>query len=258
MKLISALTIFISTFTLISCSTNSGKTEVVDKESSTIESSTIEEPKTTPAVCIWDQIAVRETPSSKGKYITSLSVGESLESLGVDSLDTKRTYTKVKLGDGTIGWSIKDFVIANGQVATFLNDNSLFKRPDLLTKTENSFSQMDIVAITSDQEEWVEIIGKRKDGEWIESGWVKKSSLSLNSLDVAVAKFGRQALEMNELDEQIEALKELIENNDFSSSNFIPSLQENLDVLLNAGQDPLGVELDSTSILEKSPIDSIQ
>ena len=147
----------------------------------------------TKAVCVWDQVSVRATPGPKGKWLTSISAGEILEYLGGDTTvtsDKKRTYTQVRLSDGTEGWSQKDFIIENGEVAVFLENNVIYKRPDLLTKSDKSFSQMDIVAIKSVQDDWVEVTGKRKEGTWLDSGWLKGSKLSKDATDVAVAKFG--------------------------------------------------------------------
>lgn len=101
MKLILPFCLIILFF---ACSTTEEKSTDVEE---TVGEATEVEEKT--AVCIWDKVAVRETPSSKGKWKTSLSVGEVLTSLGEEAIDTlakNRKYTKVRLGDGTEGQSV--------------------------------------------------------------------------------------------------------------------------------------------------------
>ena len=188
----------------------------------------------TKAVCIWNEVSVRATPDAKGKWLTSISIGEALEYLGEDAPDAqdpKKTYTRVKLTDGTEGWSRKDFIIENGEVAVFLENNAIYKRPDLLTKTDHEFSQMDIVAIKSTQGDWVEVSGKRKEGTWITTGWVKGNKLSKKAEDVAVAKFGRAALNEEEPAAQKEQLKEILDNPDLNSSKFIPFIEASYNAL---------------------------
>lgn len=226
-------------------------------ESSGQEGSQVNDPvaeiKESAAVCIWDKIAVREEPSSKSKWVTSISLGETLTSLGtiaLDTLDKDRKYVKVRLADGTEGWSIEDFIIPDAKVGVFQEDNVIYKRPDLLTKTDNKFSQMDIVAIKSVEGEWVEIVGKRSEGKWIESGWVKERNLSQSDIDVAVAKFALSALSKESPDEKIASLQEIIANQDFSSSTFIPLLETKLTELTPAESVDNVVIADSTEISE--------
>lgn len=212
---------------LFSCGSQQGTSETPREEISASEEEKISE-EAISAVCIWDKIAVREEPSAEGKWLTSISLGESLESLGTvrkDSGDQNREYLKVRLADGTEGWSIADFIVSDAKVAVFLEDNAIYKRPDLLTKTENNFSQMDIVAVKSSEGEWLEVVGKRRDGKWIESGWVKEGRISTDPIDVAVAKFTSAALEKESKEEQIAAIEEILANVDFKASSFLPVLQ---------------------------------
>ncbi|UII26845.1 hypothetical protein LVD15_26730 [Fulvivirga maritima] len=187
-----------------------------------------------PAVCVWDNISVRTEASSKAKWLTSLSLGESLTSLGntaKDSLDNDREYTQVQLADGTEGWALSDFIIENAKVGVFLEDVFIYKRPDLLTKTDKKFTQMDIVAIKSTEGDWLEVVGKRTGAKWIQNGWVKKDNLSEKDIDVAVAKFAKPAMELKDEDKKIASLEEIVSNPDLSSSSFIPVINKALDEL---------------------------
>lgn len=85
---------------------------------------------------------------------------------------------------------------------------------------------MDIVAVKGEQDGWVEIKGKRNNGTWIETGWVKPENLSFAEADLAVAKFAQAALKLKDNDQKKEALNEILSNNDFSQSVFIRSLEQ--------------------------------
>ena len=220
---------------LFSCGTNTTNESASNTGSA---SQVSEEDKATVeekiAVCVWDQVSVRESPNSKGKWKTSISLGESLTSLGltvIDSLDKNRKYLKVRLADDTEGWSVSDFIIEEAKVGVFLMDKDIYKRPDLLTKSDKQFSQLDIVAIKSEQGDWYEVTGKRAEGKWLDSGWVKKGDISSESIDVAVAKFARKAQEEDSEEATIEAYEEILNNGDLAGSAFISMIEEKLSEL---------------------------
>ncbi len=247
MKLTTCLSCTVILLSIFSCGSGS---EQSDSEAKTSETEAIETPEVTAvkAVCIWNEVSVRATPDAKGKWLTSMSIGEVVEYLGEDApdaQDAKNTYAKVKLTDGAEGWSRKDFIIENGEVAVFLENNTIYKRPDLLTKTDDQFSQMDIVAIKSTQGDWAEVTGKRKEGTWISTGWVKGNKLSKDGADVAVAKFGRVALDEEDPEVQIEEFKEILDNSDLRSSKFIPFIQASFNALQASEMVEDTVEADS-------------
>lgn len=187
------------------------------------------------AVCIWDNVSLRETPDPKGKYITAVNLGEKVTFLGETATDAKeKEYAKIMLADGKEGWSRKDFIIPEAETGAFLDDTDIYGRPDLLTKTKNKYSAMDIVAIVSTKESWVEVTGKRKEGKWIDKGWVKDNTLTKNPVDIAAAKFGAQAMAKEDIDERFEALKQLSENSDLASSVFMEKIQMGKDNILKS------------------------
>ena len=226
--------------------------ETAEKETTQMAPEPIEK----SAICVWDQVSVRETPSAKGKWVTAISIGESLMKLGetaVDSLDGNRSYIRVRLADGTEGWSVSELIIEDGKVAVFMADKDIYQRPDLLTKVDKKFSQMDIVAVKSEQDDWFEVIGKRAEGKWIESAWVKKGDISQSSIDVAVAKFASKALAMDSEEDMASSLQEIIDNSDLNSSAFIPILREKLpteEEAIDVEEEMVMEESDSTSMEE--------
>jgi hypothetical protein len=179
------------------------------------------------AVCIWDQLSVRQEANEKSKWLTSVSLGEKVIFLNESIVDSvsKKQYVKIKLSDNTEGWSLAEFMVTNGRPAVFLGETEFYKRPDLMTRSGSSFKAMDIVAIASEQDGWYEVKGKRADGKYISAGWIKPENVSLKDADIAVAKYAATAMSKNG-EEKLKALKGIIENADFSGSYFIPVLRK--------------------------------
>jgi hypothetical protein len=184
------------------------------------------------AVCIWDKVPLKETPANDGKWMASISLGEKCNYLDEEKEVTvgekKIKYLKVELQDGKQGWAQADFIVVDGKPGAILQDAVIYSRPDLLTKTGKSFSKMDIVAIKGEQNEFVEIVGKRKEGKWIESGWVKPANITSSEIDVAVAKYASKALAMEDNAKRIEAVNEIVGNSDLQESVFIDELRSML------------------------------
>ena len=222
------ITILSASFMLLSCKD--------DKKSSNSQNPTevVEEQKkeaNTAAICLLEKLSIRATPKAKGKWITSMSLGEKIELTGEETTDSisKKLYYKVRLIDGKEGWTRASFLAINGKVATLLKEATVYKRPDLLTKTDKKYSTMDIIAVLKTQDDWMLVKGKRATGEYIEEGWIKAGNLSESSVDIAVAKFANVAMATGTMTDRIKALEELVNNTDFSSSSFIEKLQEKIE-----------------------------
>lgn len=184
------------------------------------------------AVGIWDKVSVRATPSDDGKWLTSISLGESLTYLGEEAKDSNdKIYYKIRLNDGKEGWARHEFVVPEAKPAVFINESDIYNRPDLLTKSDKKFSKMDIIAVKQTQDDWVEVTGKRTGGKWIENGWVRTNNVSFESVDIAMAKFAKPALETEDVDARIKKLEEVLANVDLSSSAFVVDIKEALDEL---------------------------
>src|SRR5512147_884803 len=134
------------------------------------------------AVCIWNKVSLKESPDNDGKWLTSINLGEKVTSLDdekeVTNGEKTTKYLKVKLQDGKEGWAQADFIVVGGKPAAVTQEATIYSRPDLLTKTDKSFSKFDIIGVKSEQNNFIEVVGKRKDGKWIESGWIKPSNVS--------------------------------------------------------------------------------
>jgi uncharacterized protein YgiM (DUF1202 family) len=223
----------ILSFGIASCSGNEKK-ESIDKTNSQEEA-----PKMVDAVSIWDGISVREEPSSDGKWVSSISLGEKIQLTGnsaVDSAEKNREYVEIILGDDKQGWVVSDFV-EEGTAIAAVKDVQIYKRPDLLTKTDNSFKPMDVMALIDTRDEWVEVKGKSQNENWFWSGWVKRTDLSDNEVDIAVAVYAQKAFKLENEEERAEAIQEIIENESFTSSKFMVDLKEELNELQNEDEE---------------------
>jgi len=190
----------------------------------------VEVATTKSAICLLDKLSIRESPSAKGKWITSMSLGENVVFTGEEITDgkSKKLYYKVKLIDGKEGWTRATFLAVNGKVGAMLEAASVYKRPDLLTKTEKKYSVMDIIAVTETQGDWMKVKGKRAEGEYVEEGWIKSSNISNDEIDIATAKFASSAIIKSTMTERIKALQEVISNPDLSSSKFVNIIEDKI------------------------------
>ncbi|MEO9852012.1 MAG: SH3 domain-containing protein [Reichenbachiella sp.] len=240
------------TFILISaCSSNKENTDETSQAEVIAE---VAEPVQVPAVCIWDKISVRETAGAKGKYVTSLSVGESLSYLSKDSTIEEKTYANVLLNDGKEGWALKSFIVNDAKPAVVLSDISLYSRPDLLTKSDKIFKMMDIIASIEAQGDWMKIKGRRSGAKWMDEGWVKSGNISFDAVDIAGAKFALEALAIEDETERATALTEIINNGDLAGSRFIAELESHLSELTMPTE---AEEVEEEVSIEEQATDSI-
>lgn len=185
--------------------------------------------KESDAVCVWDNISLKETPAENGKWLSAISIGEKimfLDEIKEDSTGKKKVkYYKIQLKDNKTGWVQSDFIVLKSKPAVISSKVEVYSRPDLLTRTGKNYDAMDIVAVSSEQNGFIEVNGKRKDGKWIETGWIKSNGVSYADIDIAVAKYARKALEIKDNNKRIEAIKEIKDNPDFKASIFISTLK---------------------------------
>src|SRR5690606_19330513 len=172
------------------------------------------------------EIGVRETPQEKGKYITSIYLGEKVTAMGDTASEVvgtrKYLYERIRLIDGKEGWVRSDFVAVDAVPAAMLKEATIYKRPDIMTSSGKSFNQMDFVAVRngSSSGEWSEVIGKRMGDTWFTSGWVRSENLTTQPTDVAFSVFYVKAMELDDEDKRDEAIQQLLRNTDLSSSSF--------------------------------------
>lgn len=184
------------------------------------------------AICLWKELSLRETAGADGKWLTSAVLGEKMEYTGnTETLEEKgkeNTYHQVRLGDGTEGWVRSEFVALDALSGAFTAPSKIYKRPDILTATDNEFEEMDFVAVLSEKDGWYQVKGKRPSDKWFVSGYVKAESVSTEDVDVGFSILYQKAM-TKEGEERTEALNSLIEESSLRTSVFAPKLKEMLE-----------------------------
>jgi len=233
------ITIISASTLLLSCK-GGGASEVKDAD---LKETVVEKVEEQSAICLIDNLSIRETPSKKGKWLAAMSLGEKVTYTGEEILDSvsKKQFCKVKLIDGKEGWTRASLMGINAEVGVMKDEVVVYKRPDLSTITEKKYSPMDIVAILDQKEEWIHVKGKRTEGEYIEEGWIKSSNISKTSADIAVARLAGIAMNKSSMTERINALQKITSNSDMSESSFIPLIEEKIALYQEKNQ-PLNVE----------------
>lgn len=182
------------------------------------------------AICVLDKLSIRNTPGKKGKWLASMSIGEQITFTGEKITDSisKKDYSKVQLIDGKEGWTRSDFIVVGGKVGAMTAEAVVYKRPDLLTKTDKKYSPMDIIAVMTTQGDWIKVKGKRRTGKYVEESWIKSSNISENPVDIATAKYVSMALLKGNATDKIKGLRDITNNSDLSGSKFIPFIEEQI------------------------------
>jgi hypothetical protein len=237
---------YLKTFLLIalisvfaySCGGDSEKEEDDDSDSSAAADEIKNAPADETAICIWSSLVVRETPSLKGKYKSTMNLGEKaifLKETAVDSSQKKspKEFIKIKLTDGSQGWVQSTFMAVGAKTYVLKDKTKLYKRPDILSAGKDEFEKMQFVVVTEDQGEWVKVKGKKTVDTWFKEGWIKTDRLVESEVDVTVAILAERAM-LKETDEKkTEALKEIVENPDLNSSMFYSDVKAIYDSYVN-------------------------
>lgn len=239
--------------TLAACKGTSNKTEEKPNGNKTEETAKTNETASTEgnSVCVWDGVAVWTAPEVKErKWVASLPMGQKVsyagktEEIKVDKVTIP--MHQVKLSDGKEGWVDGRMVIANAKAAAITHKITIYSRPELIAKTDNSFEPFDIVGIVAEKGEWVQVTGKRREGKWIETAWVKNNGLSQEEKDIAVGLFGNRALAIKDTKKRKEAIQKIVDDADLAGSAFANELTRILSDLSDGESDSYITPLDTT------------
>ncbi|MEM9984617.1 MAG: SH3 domain-containing protein [Bacteroidota bacterium] len=186
---------------------------------------------TSLAVSLWNLAGLRDKPGrgKEAEYITSINFGELVTYLGESEEieKEKRTYAKVELVDGKVGWVNEYLLAVDAMRAVAIEDIEVYTRPDLTTYKGKKFKKGDIFAVLNgDRDDWVEVLGKEKDI----TGWVMndEAKFKTGEIDVTVAILMDRAMDLDDPKAKEEALKNIAENSTFSSSALMPLVEEAL------------------------------
>jgi hypothetical protein len=218
-----ALSILICLILFVAISSSCQKTQE-DQTAQQVPQPVVEEVKEIPSVCIWDGASVRADASMKAKWVSAMALGEKVIWLGeekIDSTDKNRRFLKLRLSDGTEGWSSEYVIATDAKPSVIYKEAPIYRRPDLLTVTEAVFEPMEIVAVTGTDDDWIEVVGK----ENIKKGWIQSKLVSTKDMDVAVSLLASKALGEKNKDKKKEKLQSIIGNTAFAGSIFIEDLE---------------------------------
>lgn len=179
-------------------------------------------------VSIWDRISTRSEPRRSSSSTTLLSLGESfiyLDSFAIDSSYNNTKFLKARLSDSSIVWVYAFASVLNAKPAVITNDIPLYMRPDLLTITDKRIDAMEIGAVIEEWDNWIKVVNEKKE----RVGWIKKDYISYNTIDLAFALLAKRKLEEEDPEKRIENLEDLLANNPYPNSIFVPELKERLD-----------------------------
>jgi hypothetical protein len=181
------------------------------------------------AVCIYDGVPVRAEPGKDGKWLTSLNLGESLIYLDKEYKDTEgkgQDFYKVELSDGSQVWARSYGIALNAKAGAILNETPIYKRPDLVNKTDKVFNPLEFVAVVGQKDDWwIEVIGANKK----KSGWIKIQFVSSDPEDVAVATLAHKSLLDKEGKIITENLQSFIDGLPYQNTHFNGYLNSLLD-----------------------------
>ncbi len=196
-----------------------------------------------PIVCMWSKVSLRNAPTSKGKWLTWIYLGETATYTGITEKDTTvakgKDYAKVELIDGTTGWVDVRFMAIDAQPYAVKDVSKLYKRPDILTGTKTEYVKMQFVVVLETKGEWMKVKGKRSQDGWFSDGWMKTNHLTNSDIDISVAILANRAMAISDKEKKIEALNEIIDNSDFSGSSFIKDISS---VVFDLSQEEEAVE----------------
>lgn len=179
-------------------------------------------------VSVWDRISTRNEPRRASSSTTLLSLGESflyLDTFAIDSAYNNTKFLKARLSDSSIVWVYGFASVLNAKPAVITNDVPLYMRPDLLTITDKRINAMQIVAVIEEWDNWIKVVNEKKE----RVGWIKKDFITYNTIDLAFALIAKRKLEEKDPELRIENLEDLLENNPYPASIFIPAFKERLD-----------------------------
>jgi hypothetical protein len=174
------------------------------------------------SIVIWNEVGVRATPEEKGKYVTSVYLGELLQLPGDTASEVSGSklnhYHKVVLSDGKSGWVRDEFIAVDVYPAAVIKESPIYKRPDLVAISDKVLMPMDFAVAKKSSGEWTEVKAKKAGDKWYTSGYVKTNTLSFAPIDVQFVTLRRRVAEETKADLKQILETQLADENIFSTS----------------------------------------
>ncbi len=173
------------------------------------------------AASTWEGHSLREEPSSKGKWMASISFGEEMELLGETEKGEKRTYEKVRLSDGQEGWVRDDLIHKGGKMGAITNGTQIYKRPSISNISDKEIDVATVVVVKQKKDEFTEFIAKNDKANNRARGWVLgESIITTKEIDIAVAVQLSKAINEGNPVKKKDMLNRIIDNSSYEESMF--------------------------------------
>ncbi|MEM7373081.1 MAG: GW dipeptide domain-containing protein [Bacteroidota bacterium] len=191
------------------------------------------------ATCVWPFAGLRQEPGihektkdGENNYIIPIVYGERVELLDetVEIEKENRTYMKVRLKDGEIGWVHEYLFERYAILAAITNEVEIYRRPDLMTLREDKLEKGEIIVVIEDSmsltyKDWLHVSNREKK----KKGWIRRANvLSFSQDDVQLALRYHIAKQAKDLDVKKTRLEEILSDESFKESQLLDMVQEEL------------------------------
>ena len=192
------------------------------------------EPEPVQAVCIYNNLAYWTSPNENTrKQAGYLKKGELVMWLGKterakDTNGNERDYYNIRDAEGKETWALADWLVPDSKPAAIVSETTVFDKKSLITKSDFKYQPLDIVAVMSEEDDWVKVVGDRKTHQ----NWIKPGALTYAEVDIAVANMAyplkSEKNETVKMEKTAELVKELAADTVLSNSIFLEPLREML------------------------------
>jgi hypothetical protein len=179
-------------------------------------------------VSVWDRISTKGQPVRNSPTITLLSLGEQfvyLDTSAIDSSYNNTKFLKARLSDSSEVWIYGFASVLNAAPAVIINDVPLYRRPDLMTITEEGLKAMEIVAVVEEWDDWVKVVNEKKAMQ----GWIHGEHITYSTIDIAFALLVSRALKEENPEQRIANLESLLEKNPYPNTIFTGELSNRVE-----------------------------
>jgi len=150
-------------------------------------------------VCLWNELGVRETASEKGKYLTTIYLGERVALTGDSATEASGNKTnlfyKITMSDGTSGWVNSTFLAKGAVPAAVVAPTNLYKRPDAATVTDVRLNLVEYVVAWPMENGWAKVKTKRTGDKWFVEGYVEERNLLYDKAEADFAALAKRVAE---------------------------------------------------------------
>jgi len=170
------------------------------------------------SICAWPQVKLFAEPGQSSEMLTYALFGEEVSHLGEEALvrRERNNYVLVETRDGAKGWIDDQYIIRNAGLVVMLENARVFNKPSTYaTSSGLRFYAGELVILSDWEENWVYLTGEQ--GRIF--GWVEGyDRLSVEATDIEVAGMLRRALMIEDPNDQLIALRSIINRSEYSGS----------------------------------------